>query len=165
MLEWKTLENKTLNAFWFKVGDFNINQKPKLMAIFSSNHSLDLYLPKSLGPCDFLPFFLINVFQKKSLLLREGLQKILYTDNTQPSHTCVMKEYLYYIMSLSQYHGCCQHHLSINIPWPHVYTMSHYLYHESMSTPRVHVYTMSPCVYHESLSIPCIYLYTMSPCQ
>ena len=73
------------------------------MAIFSSNHSLDLYLPKSLGPCDFLPFFLINVFQKKSLLLREGLQKILYTDNTQPSHMCAMKEYLYYIMSMSHY--------------------------------------------------------------
>ena len=51
------------------------NQEPKLMGIFSSNYSLELYLPKFLGPCDFLPFFLINVFQKKSLLLREGLQK------------------------------------------------------------------------------------------
>ena len=45
------------------------------MAIFSSNQSFELYLPKFLGPYDFLPFFLMNVFQKKILLLREGLQK------------------------------------------------------------------------------------------
>ena len=119
-------------------------------------------MPKYLGPCDLLPFFLINVFQKKSLLLREGLQKILYTDNTQPSHTCVMKEYIYYIMSLSQYHGCCQYHESIYIPWLHVYTMSRYLYHESMFIPWVHVYTMSPCPYQESDSIPWVHVYTMS---
>ena len=36
------------------------------MAIFSpSNHSLALNLPKFLGPCDFLPFFLINVFRRE----------------------------------------------------------------------------------------------------
>ena len=135
------------------------------MAIFSSNHSLDLYLPNSLGRCDFLPFFLINVFQKQSLLLREGLQKILYTDNTQPSHMCVMKEYLYYIMSLSQYQGYCQYHESKYRSWPHVYTMSRYLYHESMSIPWVHVYTMNPCQFHASISIPWVLANNMSQCQ
>ena len=57
------------------------NQKPKLIAIFSSNYSLELYLPKFLGPCDFWPFFLVNVFQKKSLLLRKGLKKSLSKKN------------------------------------------------------------------------------------
>ena len=60
------------------------HQKPKLMAIFSRNHSLKLYLHKFLDPCDLLPFFLLSVFQKKSLLLREGLQNILYSDNILP---------------------------------------------------------------------------------
>ena len=45
------------------------------MAIFCSNQSFELYLPRFLVPYDFLPFFLINVFQKKRLLIREGLQK------------------------------------------------------------------------------------------
>ena len=36
---------------------------------------LEISIFKFVVPCDFLPFFLINVFQKKSLLLREGLQK------------------------------------------------------------------------------------------
>ena len=60
----------------------NINKKH--LMFFGS---LELYMPKFLGPCDFLPFFLINIFQKKSLLLREGLQKILYLHITLPSHT------------------------------------------------------------------------------
>ena len=147
------------------------------MVIFSSNHSLDLYLPKFMGPCDFLPFFLINVFQKNSLLLREGLQKILFTDNTQPSHMCVMKEYvyIYYIMSLSQYHGCDNtmslyiYHDPMCIPWVPFYTMSPCLYHESMSIqdsmciPWVLVNSMHLILYHESLPITWVNVYNMSP--
>ena len=57
------------------------------MAIFYSNLLLELYLLKFLGPCDFLPFFLIKVFQKRSLLIREGLQKNLYSDYTLPFYT------------------------------------------------------------------------------
>ena len=120
------------------------------MAIFSSNHPLYLYMPNSLGPCDFLPFFLINVFQKKSLLPREGSRKILYTNNTQPSHTCVMKEYIPWVLS---------------IPWVHIHTITPCVYHESLVIPWVRVNTMSPCLYHESLSIPRVLVYTMSPCQ
>ena len=74
-------------------------------------------------------------------------------DNTQLSHTCVMKEYLYYIMIQNQYHGCFQYPDSIYIPWPYLYTMSRYLYLESMSIPWVHVFSMSPCLYHESMCI------------
>ena len=92
MIQWKTEAKKTPNVLVQSLGFQNFrhnwsNQKPKLMAIFSSNYSLELYLPKFLGPCYFLPFFLINVFQKKSLLLKEELQIFLYLDNTLPSHT------------------------------------------------------------------------------
>ena len=58
------------------------NQKPKLMAIFSSNHSLELYLPKFMGPFDFLPFFLINAFKIKVYCSGKGSKNILYSDNT-----------------------------------------------------------------------------------
>ena len=86
------------------------------MAIFSSNHSLDCYLPKALGPCDFLPFFLMNVFQKKSLLFREGLKNPVYGQHSALSYVCDEGVYIYYIMSLSQYNGCCQYHESMSIP-------------------------------------------------
>ena len=93
MLQMKTLAKKQsmflVQSSGFQHFRHNLkkNQKPKIMAIFSSNHSLELYFPKFPVRCDFLPFFLINVFQKKSLLLWEELQKILYSDNTLPSHT------------------------------------------------------------------------------
>ena len=66
---------------------------------------------------------------------------------TTLSPTCVMREHLYYIMSLSQYNGCCQYHQSI-------YTMTQCPYHESLIIPWVHVYTMSTCLYHDSMCIP-----------
>ena len=82
---------------------------------------------------------------------------------------CVIQEYRYYTMCLSQYHWCSQYHKSISIPWVFVKTMnpctiSPCLYHESMSILWVHVYTISPCVYHESMSIPWVHVYTMSLC-
>ena len=89
-------------------------------------------------------------------------QKIPHTGNTRPSCTCVIQEYRYYTMSLSQYHGCCQYHKSMSIPWVFANTMSPCLYHESMSIPRVHVNTISPCLYLES-SIPWVQVFTMSP--
>ena len=30
--------------------------------------------------------------------------------------TCVIQEYQFYELSVSQYHGCCQNHESISIP-------------------------------------------------
>ena len=72
----KTLNNLLVQSSRFPHFRHNLKiKKPNLIAILSSYHSLELYLPKFMGPCDFLPFFLINVFQMKSLLLREGLQK------------------------------------------------------------------------------------------
>ena len=78
---------------------------------------------------------------------------------------CLTQEYLYHTMSLSQYHGCCQYHKSMSIPWVYANTMSPCLYHESKSKPWVHVYTMSPCRYNKSHSIPWVHVYTMSLCQ
>ena len=89
------------------------------------------------------------------------LEKIPHTGNTRSSCVCVIQEYWYYTMSLSQHHGCCQHHKSISIPWVFVNTMGPCIYHDSMSKTWVHVYTMSPCLYHESLSNPCFHFYTM----
>ena len=48
--------------------------------------------------------------------------KIPHTGNTRPSRTCVIQEYGFYTMSLSQYH-CV------------VNTLSRFLYHDSMSIP------------------------------
>ena len=79
---------------------------------------------------------------------------IPHTGDTRPSCMCLIQEYRYYTMSVSQYHGCCQYHESMSIPLVHVYTMSPCLYHESMSMPLVHVYTMNPCLYHAAMSIP-----------
>ena len=64
--------------------------------------------------------------------------KIPHTGNTRPSCTCVIQEYWYYTMSLSQYHGFFN-------------TMSPCVYHESMSIPRTHTYTISSCLYYESM--------------
>ena len=90
--------------------------------------------------------------------------KILHTGNTRPSRTCVINEYRYYTMSLGQYHGCCQYHKSMSIPWVFPKTMSPCLYHESMSIPWVHVYTISLFLYHESMSIPWVFVKSMLPC-
>ena len=43
-------------------------------------------------------------------------KKIPHTGNTRPSRTCVIQEYQFYTMSLSQYHGCCQYHESLSTP-------------------------------------------------
>ena len=59
----ENISKKTPNVFWFKVWDFNISDIIHQI----SNYSLELYLPKLLGPCDLLPLFLIKVFQKKRL--------------------------------------------------------------------------------------------------
>ena len=77
---------------------------------------------------------------------------------------CVIQEYRFCTVSLSQFLWCFQYHESMSIPWVHVYTMIPCLYNEFISIPWVHVYTMSSCVYHESMSIPWFYTYTMSPC-
>ena len=73
--------------------------------------------------------------------------KILHMGNTQPSCTCVIQEYWYNTMSLSQYHGCCQYHESMYIPWVLVNTISAYLYHDSFPVTWVNVYTMSQEIY------------------
>ena len=80
--------------------------------------------------------------------------KIPHAGNTRPSHTCVIQEYRYYTMSLSQYHGCCQYNESISIPWVLVNTINPCLYHESMCIPRVYINTFSPCQFHSCMSIP-----------
>ena len=43
------------------------------------------------------------------------LKKILHTGNTRPSRTCVIQEYRFYTMSLSQYHGT-SYSISVNDP-------------------------------------------------
>ena len=88
-------------------------------------------------------------------------KKILCTGNTGPSRKCVIQKYWYYTMILSQYHGCCQYHKSMSIPWVFANTMSPCLYHESMSKPWVHVCTISLIIYHESMSIPWVFLKSM----
>ena len=65
----------------------------------------------------------------------------------------------------NRYHGCCQYHKSMSIPWVFANTMSLCLYHESMSKQWDHVYTMSPCLYHKSDSIPWVHVYTISLCR
>ena len=95
---------------------------------------------------------------------------------TRPSRTCVIQEYRYYTMSLSQYHEskfipwvCVNtisprlYHESMSIPWVNVSTMSPCLYLESMSKPWVHAYTRSPCLYHDSMSLPWVHVCTISP--
>ena len=101
---------------------------------------------------------------------------ILHMGNTRPSCMCVIKEKQYYTNRLSQYHGCCQYHefmsipwlqskpCSLSIPWVPVYTMSRFLYHESFSIPWVHVCTMSPCLYHETMCILWVLANYMHPC-
>ena len=42
-------------------------------------------------------------------------KKIPHTGNTRPSRMCVIKEYQYYTISLSRYHGWCQYHKSMSI--------------------------------------------------
>ena len=59
----KTGLKKVLYCFWFLAGYFNISEKKKkrkkhnMIANFSSNHSLDLYLPRSVGVYKFLNLF------------------------------------------------------------------------------------------------------------
>ena len=138
----------------------------------STNHPLDLYLPKYLGPCDFLPFFLINVFQKKSLLSTEGLRKscirttlsLLIRVWWRSIHTIswVWVSTMGVVNTMSPY----IYHNPMWSPWVAIYTMSPCLYHESMSIPwvHVHVYTMSPCQFHASISIPWVPANNMSQC-
>ena len=74
--------------FWFKVWDLNIldvlyhTRNPNQWPFFPVITHLSYTCLSSWALVIFLPFFLINVFQNKSLLLREGLKKILYSDNT-----------------------------------------------------------------------------------
>ena len=89
--------------------------------------------------------------------------KIPHMGNTRPSRTCVTQEYWFYTMSLSQYHGWCQYHESIAIPWFLVYTMSLCLYQESIPIQWVHDNTSSPCLFNESMSIP-VLVNSMHPC-
>ena len=93
--------------------------------------------------------------------IQKYIYKISHTGNTRPSRTCVIQEYRYYTMSLSQYHGCCQYHKSMSIPWVFANTMSPCLYHESMYKPWVHVCTISLIIYHESISIPWVFFKSM----
>ena len=106
---------------------------------------------------------ILRLFTIKKQSMRDCKQKIPHTGNTWPSRMCVIQEYWYYTMCLSQYHGCCQYHESKSIPWVCANTISPNLYHESMSIPWVHVSTMSPCLYHESMSVPEVRFYTRSP--
>ena len=91
---------------------------------------------------------------KLCLLHKENINtkvtiKIPHTGNTRPSRTCVIQEYRFNTMNLSQYHRCCQYHKSLSIPWVHVNTMSPFWYHESWSIQWVLVYTMSPCQFEK----------------
>ena len=124
----------------------------------------------------------------KSLEILWNVQKGSYIEKEKIPHTgntrmCLIQEYRFCTMSISQYPGCCQYHESISIPWVLVNTMSPYLYHESLpitwlyhesksilwkfSIPWVHANTMSQfqevpkgprgmfvIIYHESNSIP-----------
>ena len=78
---------------------------------------------------------------------------IPHTGKTLPFCACVIQEYRFYIMSLSQYHGCCQYYESLSIIWFLVYTMSPCQYYESFLIPWLLINTMSPCLYLESLSM------------
>ena len=125
--------------------------------------SLYSFLSSSIRSLTSAPdFFCVATNSNVSAKMRRFLKKkILHTGNTWSSRMCVIQEYRFYTMSLCQYHGCCQYHESIFIPWVFVYTMSPCLYHESMSVPEAWFYTMSPCLYHESMSNPCFKFYTM----
>jgi hypothetical protein len=98
----------------------------------------------------------------------KNTKKIPHTVNTRPSRSCVIQEYRYYTMSLSQYHGCCQYHKSMSIPWVFSNTISPCLYHGSMFKQWVHVYTMNPrpeSRIQNSDSIPWVHVHTRSLCQ
>ena len=62
--------------------------------------------------------------RKKSWNICWERRKIPHTSNTRPSCTCVIQEYRFYTRNLGQYHGCCQYHESMFIPWVFVYTMN-----------------------------------------
>ena len=66
---------------------------------------------------------------------------------------CGIKDYRYYTISLSNYHGCCQYHESMSISRVHVNTISPCLYHGSMSIEWVLVNFMHACLYHESFPV------------
>ena len=57
MLQWKTLKKKP-DVFGSRLG---ISE----MAIFSSNYSLEFYLPQFLGPCDFFLILFDKCFPKE----------------------------------------------------------------------------------------------------
>ena len=56
------------------------------------------------------------MIQALSFKAVENKEKIPHTGNIWPSCTCVIQDYRFYTMSLSQYHGCCQYHDSLSIP-------------------------------------------------
>ena len=87
------------------------------------------------------------------MMKKKEKEEKMHTANTRPSRTCVIQEYRFSTMSLSQYHWWCQYHESMSMPWFHVSTMSPYLYHESMSTPWVLANNKSHCPYHESRNL------------
>ena len=51
----------------------------------------------------------------KFLPCKISFKRIPHTGNTRPSRTCVIKEYRYYTICLSKYHGLCQYHRSMSI--------------------------------------------------
>ena len=102
--------------------------------------------------------------RKIRMSIKTKIIKITHTGKTRPPRMCVIQEYRFYTMSLSQYHGFCQYHETISIPWVLVNTMCPCLYHDSMSIPRVHVNTISPCLYYESISIAWVLVNSMHPC-
>ena len=57
------------------------------------------------------------IITKDILMINDNAEeKIPHTGTTRPSRTCVIQEYRFYTMSLSQYHGCCQYHESLSTP-------------------------------------------------
>ena len=51
------------------------------------------------------------------------------------------------------YHGCCQYHKSMSIPWVLANTMSPCWYHKSNSIPWVFVKYMLPILYHKKYCV------------
>ena len=81
---------------------------------------------------------------RKSFLDFGLFKKIPHMGNIGHSCMNVIQEYRFYIMSVSQYHRCCQYHESMSIPWVHVDTRSPCLWHEPFPVTRVIVHTISP---------------------
>ena len=88
----------------------------------------------------------------KNILWWESEEQIPLTGNTWPSHLCVIHDYWFYTITLSQYHWCSQYHETMPIPWIYVYTMSPCQYLDSMSIPWVLFNKKSHCSYHVSIN-------------